>query len=137
MAKTSNDSVVAIRPLEIQTITLKIVGRTPLIMHAWSEKAKRQMREAQMGKSKGKKKDVKNPVEDFIESLYWLEGKPSEYTEEAFDKAWENGARFGFPVTAIKQAAVDAAYRQGWTKNKVVLANIQFKKIFSKRRLKQ
>lgn len=126
MATKKTDTMIEIRPLDIQRIPLTIVGDTPLIVHAWSEKAKRMMLEAQMGLSKGKKKEFKNPVEDFINSMYWLEGKPEEYTEEAFEAAIAGGARFGFPATAVKAAAVSAAYRQGWSKNKVVLQGEMF-----------
>lgn len=115
-----------IKPLEIKKVTLRIVGDTPLIMHAWSEKAKRMMLEAQMGVSKGKKKEYKNPIEDFINSMYWLSGKPEESTEEAFEAAIANGARFGFPVTAFKQAAISAAYRMQWAKDKMSLRGAFF-----------
>lgn len=111
--------VIEIRPIKIQKVNIRIVGDTPLIVHAWSEKAKRMMLEAQMGLAKGKKKEAKDPVDDFIRSLYWITPMPEETTEEGFQKAVENGARFGFPVTAIKQAAISAAYRLGWSKNKM------------------
>lgn len=126
MAIKKTSDTIEIRPLNIQRIQLRLVGDTPLIMHAWSEKAKRQMLEAQMGLKKGKQKDLKNPVEDFINSMYWLDGKPTAYTEEALQEAIDGGARFGFPVTAIKQAAISAAYRQGWSKNKVQLQGEMF-----------
>lgn len=95
--------VIEIRPIKIQKVNIRIVGDTPLIIHAWSEKAKRMMLEAQMGLAKGKKKEAKDPVDDFIRSLYWLTPMPEEMTEEGFQKAVENGARFGFPVTAMKE----------------------------------
>ena len=126
MATKKNDTAIELRPLDIRRVPLTIVGDTPLIVHAWSEKAKRMMLEAQMGLSKGKKKEYKDPVEDFINSMYWLSGKPEEYTEEAFGKAVADGARFGFPATAVKAAAVSAAYRQGWSQNKVVLQGEMF-----------
>lgn len=125
--------LVEIRPIEIKKIRLKLVGDTPLIMHAWSEKAKREMLEAQMGKKKGKAKEPKNPVVDFIGSMYWLDGKPEvenkmdlEECEKRFQDAIKNGARFGFPVTAFKQAAISAAYRMGWSKDKVSLRGAFF-----------
>lgn len=118
--------VVAIKPIEMQTVEITIKGDTPLIMHAWSEKAKRMMLEAQQGKAKGKKKEVKNPVEDFINSMYWLTEQPTEGTEEAFDEAIAKGAKFGFPVTAFKQAAISAAYRMGWVKDKMGLRGAFF-----------
>lgn len=123
---TKKAEVMEIRPIEIKRVRIKIVGDSPLIMHAWSEKAKRMMLEAQMGLSKGKKKEVKNPVEDFIRSMYWLTDMPEEMTEKAFDDAIKSGARFGFPVTALKQAAISAAYRMNWSKDKVSLRGAFF-----------
>ena len=126
MAVKKNEEVIAITPIKIKKVQLRIVGDSPLIMHAWSEKAKRMMLESQMGLSKGKKKDLKNPVEDFINSLYWLTDKPSDMTEEAYEEAIEKGARFGFPVTGLKQAAISAAYRMGWVKNQMALRGAFF-----------
>ena len=126
MAIKKKEELLEIRPIEIQKVNLRIVGDSPLIMHAWSEKAKRMMLEAQMGLAKGKKKEPKNPVEDFIRSMYWLTEMPEDMTEEAFGEAVSNGARFGFPVTAFKQAAISAAYRMGWAKDKVSLRGAFF-----------
>lgn len=117
---------VVIKPLKMNEVAIRIVGDSPLIVHAWSEKAKKMMLDAQMGKSKGKAKDLKNPVEDFIGAAYWLSEKPTEMTEDGFANAIKNGARFGFPVTAFKQAAISAAYRMGWSKDKVSLKSAFF-----------
>lgn len=124
---------VAIAPLDIQTINIRLVGDTPLIVHRWDEKNKRMMLEAQQGKSKGKKKDPKIPVADFIHSMYWLDGKEpntdglsEEECEKAFADAIASGARFGFPATAFKKAAISAAYRMGWSKDKVSLQGAFF-----------
>lgn len=119
MATKKATEVIEIRPIEIKKVTVRVVGDTPLIMHAWSEKAKRMMLEAQMGIAKGKKKEVKNPADDFIRSMYWLTPMPEDGTMESFEEAIANGARFGFPVTAFKQAAISAAYRMGWAKDKM------------------
>lgn len=133
MAGQKKTEIIEIKPIEIKKVTLKLVGDTPLIMHAWSEKAKREMLEAQQQKAKGKKKEPKNPVFDFINSMYWIEGKPEventmpeEDCEKAFTEAIKNGARFGFPVTAFKQAAISAAYRMGWSKDKMSLRGVFF-----------
>lgn len=131
MAATKKAELIEIKPIEMKKVTLKLVGDTPMIMHSWSVKAKREMLEAQQGKSKGKKKEPKNPVYDFIESMYWITGKPEvensmpeEDCEKAFMEAIENGATFGFPVTAFKQAAISAAYRMGWSKDKMSLRGV-------------
>lgn len=124
--KKASTEVIEIRPIEIKKVTVRIVGDTPLIMHAWSEKAKRMMLEAQMGVAKGKKKEAKNPVDDFIRSMYWLTPMPEDGTMESFEEAIANGARFGFPVTAFKQAAISAAYRMGWAKDKMSMRGAFF-----------
>lgn len=126
MAKKNEAAIIEIKPINIVTTTVRIAGDTPLIMHRWSEKAKRMILEKQMKTTKSSAKEAKNPVEDFIESIYWMEGKPSEYTEEAFEEACKNGARFGFPVTAIKQATISSAYRNGITKDMASLRGAFF-----------
>jgi hypothetical protein len=126
MVKKATAEVIEIRPIQIKTFTVHIVGDTPLIMHAWSEKAKREMLEKQMKVTKTKSRDAKNPVEDFIRSMYWLSPMPEEMTMEAFEEAIANGARFGFPITAFKQAAISAAYRMGWAKDKMSMRGAFF-----------
>ena len=126
MAKKNEAAIIEIKPINIVTTTVRIAGDTPLIMHRWSEKAKRMILEKQMKKTKSSAKEAKNPVEDFIESIYWMEGKPSEYTEEAFAESCKNGAPFGFPVTAIKQATISSAYRNGITKDMASLRGAFF-----------
>lgn len=126
MASKTTNEVITIKPVNKVTAEITIVGESPLIVHAWSEKAKKEILDAQQGKKKGKKSDRRNPVEDFIRSLYWLDGMPEipdgateEECERIFLDAVSKGARFGFPAVAIKKAAVSAAYRQGYTKDKV------------------
>lgn len=126
MATKKETEVIEIRPLDIKRVKVRIVGDTPLIVHAWSEKAKRQMLEAQMKTTKTKAKEIRNPFDDFIQSLYWLDGKPEESKEEAFEEAVKNGAKWGFPVGAVKQAANSAAYRMGWVKNQMQLRGSYF-----------
>lgn len=126
MVKKATTEVIEIRPIQIKKATVHIVGDTPLIMHAWSEKAKREMLEKQMKVTKTKSRDAKNPVEDFIRSMYWLSPMPEEMTMEAFEEAVANGARFGFPITAFKQAAISAAYRMGWAKDKMSMRGAFF-----------
>ena len=125
MAKMT-EATVAITPLDIRKVQIRIVGDTPLIVHAWSEKAKKMMLDAQMGVTKTKAKDKKDPFADFMDSMYWITEKPSESTPEAFAKAVENGAKWGFPVGAIKQAANSAAYRLKWVKNQMELRGTYF-----------
>lgn len=124
MAK--KEELIEIKPLDIQKAEIRIIGDTPLIVHAWSDKAKKMMLEAQMRTTKTKAKPVRDPFDEFIQSLYWLTDLPEESTPEAFEQAVLNGAKWGFPAGAIKQAANSAAYRLGWVKNQTALRGSYF-----------
>lgn len=116
----AQETAITIPAIDVRFAVLHLAGDSPLIVHKWSEKAKREMLEKQMKKAK-KGREAKNPVADFIESLYWLEGEPTQMTEEAFEAAIQNGARFGFPAVAFKASAVAAGFRSGVTKNKTIM----------------
>lgn len=92
MAKV-NETTVEIPAIEIKTFQLRLVGDSPFISHAWSDKAKKEMLDKQMKKAT-KGKDAKNPFMDFCNSLYWLTEKPENPTMDDVLKA-----KFGFPVS--------------------------------------
>lgn len=116
MAKKETN--IEIRPLELETISFSIVGTSPLIVHNWDEKAKKEMLDKQRGKKVTSKHSIKIPMNDFMASLYWLTEKPEpgetdEEAEQIWTDAVESGARFGFPVTGIKQSIITGSYRAG------------------------
>ncbi len=76
--------------LRIETITLMLVGDSPLIVHAWSEKAKRQMLDKQMKKAT-QAKEAKDPEADYDACFYRT----------------ETGG-YGFPAIGVKAAMVSA-----------------------------
>ena len=125
MATAKANDVVEIKKRDIKIIPIKIVGDSPLIVHAWSDKAKKMMLDAQRKTTKTKAKEARDPFDEFINSMYWLTEKP-ESNPEAFQKAIENGAKFGFPLTGIKQASNAAALRSGWVKDQVSLRGSYF-----------
>lgn len=128
MATKNNQEIIEIKPVIIKTAVVRVVGDTPIIMHKWAEKAKRMILDKQMKIGKSKGHDAKNPVEDFIESMYWMDDsvKPEAMTEEGFEKAIAAGARFGFPATSFKQAAISSGYRTGVTKDMASLRGAFF-----------
>lgn len=111
---------IVVKPIKITRTRIWIVGDSPLIVHAWGPKAKREMLEAQKKERKEKKaRPIRDEFAEFMEALYWLTPMPEEYTVEAFEAAWEAGAKFGFPTIAIKKAALAACYRAGIIPNQV------------------
>ena len=104
--------------MELETVEVTIEGTTPLIVHAWSEKAKRQMLDKQQKKASSSKHEIKIPVNDFMAACYWLTEQPEpgyddETAEMNYNAAIEQGAKFGFPVTGIKQSIIMGAGRSG------------------------
>ena len=86
----ATETVVTLPPLKIETMAVTLIGDTPLIVHRWSEKAKKQMLDKQMKKA-SPGKEAKDPEKDFRESLYVL----------------PDGG-YGFPIIGFKAAAVTA-----------------------------
>ena len=118
MATTKKNATVEIKPMELHTVDLTIVGTTPLIVHAWSDKAKQMMLDKQRGKATKAKHEIKIPVNDFMAACYWLTEQPElgaddDEAEANFQAAIAAGAKFGFPVTGIKQSAIMGAKRGG------------------------
>lgn len=62
MATKTEQSTLEIKEIILETVTLRIVGETPLIMHAWSEKAKREILDKQMKATKTSAKKANIPV---------------------------------------------------------------------------
>lgn len=113
------EKIVELNKIDIKKAEITIKGTTPLIVNNFNEKSRRQIIEAQM--KKPKVKEERNPIEDFMRACYWLTPMPKEFTEESFDKALKEGARFGFPSKGIKASIVSGAYRNNMTKDKVSL----------------
>jgi len=125
--KNENDVVMKVElpGIDIGYFTVNIVGDSPLIVHRWSEKAKKEMLDKQMKKA-SKGKEAKVPKRDFVEALYWLDDAGcllpeipyglSDITNDTDDaviiEALQKG-KFGFPAVAFKACAIDAGFQQG------------------------
>ena len=93
MAKTSQ--TVELKALDIRRFHLELEGLSPLIMHRWADKARKEMLDKQMKRS-SKGKEAKDPEADFENSKYVMpDGAP------------------GFPAGAFKQAAIRGAKALG------------------------
>lgn len=95
MAKKTNDETTkaTLPPIRRKVYTVRIIGKSPLISHAWAEKAKQMMRDKHAGK-KSKNRDVRDPEQEGKEAAY--------YTKDG---------DYGFPALAIKAAMITAAHK--------------------------
>ena len=144
---TKKAEVIEIRPVEMRTTELTIVGDSPLVVHRWSFKALMELFKFDTGL---KKKLPRNPVAEVASALYWMDedkdpfprlpftmmsdgkeryrellDKYVAYTEADFIRD-ATGARFGFPATAIKKAGISTVYRNEMSKDKVSLMGAFF-----------
>lgn len=89
MSTTESASIV-IDQIAAETISVPIIGTTPLIVNRFSEKAKRQMLDNMQGRKSPK--ESKDPQAEYEACFYRLKDE-----------------RYGFPVTGFKQATVGGA----------------------------
>ena len=101
----SESVAVEVQALRTNILTLKIVGDTELIVHNWSEKAKKMMLDKQM-KVAVSKKEAKNPKADYESSFYKLPDGAYGFPAPGFKAACVGGCRFfeGLPMTVAKTA---------------------------------
>ena len=84
---------------DIRVMEVPIIGDARLVVHRWSEKARKEIMDKQAGKAR-KKKEPRDPKEEFNQARY-----------VDVDEGWD-----GFPVTGIKSALVGACrYCEGIT----------------------
>lgn len=83
-----------------------LVGDTPLIVHAWSEKARREMLQKQVKATKPGK-EARDPEADFVSSLYEM-GKD----------------QYGFPAMGVKNAILSAAHKDKGIARTGVMASL-------------
>lgn len=120
----NTENTIVLPDIDIKYLTVRIVGDSPLIVHRWSEKAKKEMLDKQMKKATAGK-DAKNPMRDFLDAMYWLDESgnaidtPSELKDVTMDTPHDkieeviSKGRFGFPACAFKACAINAGYQQG------------------------
>lgn len=83
---------VEIKDFSIRQTTIPIIGISPLIVHAFSEKSRKMIEGKQQGEAKSKKHDIRKPEEDY------------EQAKHKSPLGWE-----GFPAAGFKAAMIRGA----------------------------
>ena len=102
--KTVNLSAVLSKKPQFTNFTMWLVGDTPLITHAWSEKAKYEILQKHVHAPKAGK-EARDPYADYISSLYEM------------DKD-----KYGFPAMGIKNCILSAAHKDKGIPRTTVMA---------------
>lgn len=98
--------VITIGKLQRSTLNVFLMGETPLIVHAWSQKARLEMLKKHM-QFKIDIREAKDPYEHFLRTIYRLE-----------DDA------YGFPVVGIKEAMATATVDLAQVSKAAVYRNV-------------
>src|ERR1044072_7790027 len=64
----ATDATIAIDKIQVEALSVPILGTSPLIVHRFSEKAKRQMLDAMQGRKTPK--EVKDPQAEYEAAFY-------------------------------------------------------------------
>jgi hypothetical protein len=81
--------------IEIEEVTLTVQGMSPLIVHAWSAKAQKQLTDKQTGKA-SQQQEARDPEQERRDACYVVPGR------EEWDD-WKQG-KYCFPASAFKHA---------------------------------
>lgn len=92
-SKAKKADVVTLKPIQRKLVRMRIVGKSPLILHAWAEKNRELMRDRHAG-SKTKNRDVRDPQ---------AEGEAAAYRKD--------DGRYGVPAMAVKASVIGAAHK--------------------------
>lgn len=97
------EAQVQIDRIAAETLLVPIIGTSPLIVHRFSEKAKRQMLDNMQGRKSPK--EPKDPQAEYEAAFYRLADGGPGFPAIAFKSATVGGARFysGVTMTALKQ----------------------------------
>ncbi len=85
-----DEAGITISEIGTETLSVPILGTSPLLMHRFSEKSKRAMLDAMQGRRSPR--EPKDPEAEYQSAIYWLDD-----------------VRYGFPAIAFKAATVGAA----------------------------
>jgi hypothetical protein len=97
-----DDGPIKLAPIQKLRVSMRIVGKSPLIQHQWGQKAIGMMRDKHAGK-KTKTRDVRDPEAEGREAMYLTDdGKP------------------GVPAMAIKSAVIGAAHKDSGVEKTLV-----------------
>ncbi len=90
-----------IQKMDVRQVVVELKGLTPIILHRWSEKAKKDMLDKQMKKTP--KKEAKNPEEQFEAAKYLLDDGRTGFPADGFKKSMVRGAKqLGLVMTDMR-----------------------------------
>lgn len=107
MAK-KNEEIIELIPICPKTITVTIVGDSDLVLNKMNDPTAKALTDARKDKAKSvEKPDV---WEEIITSMHWLNGKPTEFSEDSLVEALKTNAPC-LTAFGLKKSFADAVVR--------------------------
>ena len=108
--KDKNIKAITVKPVELNTVTISIVGDGDLILNKMNDVTTRELTDKQ--KNKAKSVEEKNEWEQIITAIHWRDGKPATFSEESLKDALLHNAPC---ITAfgLKKSFEEAIVRNG------------------------
>jgi hypothetical protein len=89
--KAKKTETAEIQKIDVRMIEIKIRGLSPIVVHRWDEKAKKQILDKQMKKTV--KREAKDPVAQYESSLYKFKDGRVGFPADGFKKSMIRGAK--------------------------------------------
>lgn len=117
--------VLALPNIDIRTVEIVLKGNNELMLGKMTDRQRTSLIKSQTGvEDKTKVKEPINMYENIMSSIYWMNGKETNYTEEGWHKAMQTN-RIGYSAEGIKKGMLEAVVRIfGKSKSTVENANI-------------
>jgi hypothetical protein len=93
MKKAAGSKVINIPAPDMRWLEVDVEGTSPLLVSQFTEKAKQQIREAQSGAPKTRKRPPRDPDQEFQDSRYRHPGGGDGFPSSAFKKAMVSACR--------------------------------------------
>lgn len=138
--------VIDIKPPDERKIYVEVTGISELIVHNWSEKSKKQIRDKHLGKAEAKK-EKRDPQKEYEDSMYIMaDGRPG-FPAKAFKAAMVDACRMmeKLPMTVVRLIAhVDGDLlpiegtpymREDWARNETGVVDLRYRAAFPEWRI--
>lgn len=113
--------VIEFKKIEPRIATVTIVGDTDLICNKMNDVTTRQLTDARKDKAKDLSKP--NEWEEIITSIHWLNGKPSEFSEESLKENLDPSVN----APCITAFGLKKSFGEALTRNKIATYSTEFR----------
>lgn len=119
MAKQVKQEGIVLNQIVPQRAVITVVGDSDLILNKMNDVSKRQLTDERKDKAKNVSEEV-NEWEKKITAIHWLNGNPTEYSEEAMRDKLENDS------PCITAFGLKQSFKQAVTRNKISTYSTEF-----------